>query len=95
MQHFVQGEPELRLDQSMNMVGHDAPRQKPIPLRIEVQQGAFDQLRHVRTPQPAFAMARVKVIFGSAAQFDRYGLAETVPQFGAPGGQDFPRERIA
>ena len=43
MEHRVEAVSRHRLDEHVDVVGHDAPRQKPIPFAVEMQQGVFDE----------------------------------------------------
>jgi len=54
----------------VDVVGHHAPRQQQVTLRVEVKQCAFDQRGDLRAAQPTFAVAGVEVLFDAPAQFD-------------------------
>jgi hypothetical protein len=47
-------------DQSVNVIGHDAPRQQPIALAVEVQKGGLDKGRDIPSSEPAGTKARIQ-----------------------------------
>ena len=68
----------------MHMVWHYTPRQNPVPLAIEVQQGLLDQLAEALVAQPTLAMA---FIFVASDTFPQFDLPPIPGSAGIPAGE--------
>jgi hypothetical protein len=79
----------------MNVIRHDAPGKETIALTVEMEQRAFDQSRNVRSPQPTFAVAGIKVFLDATAEF--YGVLAfgLKRKFCCPSFNDVGGQRIA
>ena len=54
----------------MDMIGHHAPREQPVPFPVEVAQRTFHERGHVRLPQPAGTVTGIEKLLYRAAQLD-------------------------
>lgn len=45
---FADGPTVDRLDQNVNVIGHDNPSEKPVALRVEIQEGGLDDSSRYR-----------------------------------------------
>jgi hypothetical protein len=49
-----------RLDQRVNVIGHDGPSNHAITLAIKMKQGILDDSGDLRSPQPAVSRSSIK-----------------------------------
>jgi hypothetical protein len=59
---LAQGRAVEDFDYDMDMVRHDAPRQQPVTVLVEVKQCALDERSDLRLPQPACAQACIQFL---------------------------------
>jgi len=52
-----------RLNEHMHVVGHHAPGQESIALRVEVQKGTLDEVSHAVNPKVTRAVAGIDETF--------------------------------
>ena len=86
------------LDYRMHVIGHNDPRQKPIPLTVKMQQCILDHLPDAGVFQPAGAVSLIGETLDSAAKARTAGIigrfATTELQFGFPGGDHRGGNRV-
>ena len=82
----------------MHVIGHNDPRQKPIPLTVKMQQCILDHLPDAGVFQPAGAVSLIGETLDSAAKARTAGIigrfATTELQFGFPGGDHRGGNRV-
>src|SRR5688572_22564363 len=70
-----------RLDQHVDVIWHDDPREEPIADIVEVEEGLLDESRGPRVPEQASSMARIESLLDALASLPSdapLGLARQV-----------------
>lgn len=61
MENRSQSVPLKQFDHGVNVVGHEAPCQKPVALVVEVQEGILDKRGDIISIEPAGAQTRIEL----------------------------------
>src|SRR5690349_15457202 len=64
---FRDGPSVDRLDQRVNVIGHDNPREKTVALRVEIQKGALDDSSRNRIAESAASVSGIDPSFEAFA----------------------------